>query len=694
MPDPNYLSTIKINDGGVAKDLTLRDRSAYHPTQTELNALNSGITSAGVQQIQDNTTAIGDISDIIEEILNPSIGSEEFIALLQGTATTFTVPETVTTIREYGVSNNPSLTIVTFEGTPSTIASSAFTGDTSLANIHVPWAEGDISGAPWGTTSTPNVWYSYDTYVTISSTGAITADTLGEASSLETVEFLDEPTSISSTAFTANASNIETIICCWDKGDISGSDAPWGATNADIYYYGTDNELVISSAKTSIAAGAYSDATLDTITFLGTPSSISSTAFTGCTNVTKLVVPWAEGDISGAPWGLPSDVSIWYEGQPPVTVVTRQVNFTNNTSPVAPTAEELASSSIYAGITRCNVADDGTILAYYGDSSYKEDGSNGQVMVKIPKFWYKLDAGTATSGGDITVGQWYISDGQLDSSYKLHPAFINASGNEVDYFLIGAFENTFQNGSSYTASYSSSYKMASVGSNGGTSIKPGNTFTRPQGRTCAAARGTGWYQIGFKQIQAVQMLFGVEFGFNSQYTVGQGYTYSSNSATTYVGQTTNVTSGDTTTGGGTKGDMKPVCWRGIENLWGNIRSWIDGFIGNNGTGYFKNDYNFDDTYSSSTYTQIGFTLPSNYYTTYFGYDSTNDWIIFPHSASSSSNPTGSIGDYFYLNTSTNRVCYLGGDWDSGSNAGLFCFSVNNDSSNSYSYIGSRLMYVP
>ena len=376
------------------------------------------------------------------------------------------------------------------------------------------------------------------------------------------------------------------------------------------------------------------------------------------------------------------------------TVVTRQVNFTNNTSPVAPSAADLAASPVYSGITRCNVSDNGTITAYYGDSAYKEDGSNGQVMVKIPKFYYKLDANGASSGGNIEVGQWYISETQLDSSYKLHPAFINASGNEVDYFLIGAFENTFQNGSSYTPTYNSSYKMASVGSNGGTQIKPGASFTRAQGRACATARGTGWYQIGFKQIQAVQMLFGVEFGFNSQNTVGQGYTYSSNSATTYVGQTTNATSGDTTTGGGTAGDMKPVCWRGIENLWGNIWSWIDGFIGNSGTGYFKNDYNFDDTYSSSTYTQIGFTLPSTNYSTYFGYDSTNDWIIFPHSASSTVDPTGSIGDRFYLNTSTNRMCFLGGGWYAGSDAGLFSFYVGGVSSDSGSDVGARLMYVP
>jgi len=37
--------------------------------------------------------------------------------------------------------------------------------------------------------------------------------------------------------------------------------------------------------------------------------------------------------------------------------------------------------TMYGGRTRCNVADDGTINAFYGDNNYAEDGSNGQVMV-------------------------------------------------------------------------------------------------------------------------------------------------------------------------------------------------------------------------------------------------------------------------------------------------------------------------
>ena len=45
---------------------------------------------------------------------------------------------------------------------------------------------------------------------------------------------------------------------------------------------------------------------------------------------------------------------------------------------------------MYGGRKRCNVLDDGTITAYYGDVNYKEDGSNGQVMVYQPKFYYLM----------------------------------------------------------------------------------------------------------------------------------------------------------------------------------------------------------------------------------------------------------------------------------------------------------------
>jgi predicted heme/steroid binding protein len=74
----------------------------------------------------------------------------------------------------------------------------------------------------------------------------------------------------------------------------------------------------------------------------------------------------------------------------------------------------------FGGRRRCNLADDGTVNAYFGDAGYIEDGSNGQVMVEQPKFYYKVvplkmekndeveiasvkfDTG-ATSAGNITI---------------------------------------------------------------------------------------------------------------------------------------------------------------------------------------------------------------------------------------------------------------------------------------------------
>ena len=37
--------------------------------------------------------------------------------------------------------------------------------------------------------------------------------------------------------------------------------------------------------------------------------------------------------------------------------------------------------TMYGGRMRCNVSDSGEITAFYGDSNYRDDGSNGQVMI-------------------------------------------------------------------------------------------------------------------------------------------------------------------------------------------------------------------------------------------------------------------------------------------------------------------------
>ena len=67
----------------------------------------------------------------------------------------------------------------------------------------------------------------------------------------------------------------------------------------------------------SIFAWAFGRCTgLETITFLTNPLSLVASAFSGCDNVTDVYVPWAEGAVDNAPWGLPNTATIHYNYVP------------------------------------------------------------------------------------------------------------------------------------------------------------------------------------------------------------------------------------------------------------------------------------------------------------------------------------------------------------------------------------------
>lgn len=56
-------------------------------------------------------------------------------------------------ILEHAFGNCTNLTTVTFHGAPSVIWDDVFSGCNNLTIINVPWAEGEIHGAPWGATN-------------------------------------------------------------------------------------------------------------------------------------------------------------------------------------------------------------------------------------------------------------------------------------------------------------------------------------------------------------------------------------------------------------------------------------------------------------------------------------------------------------------------------------------------------------
>lgn len=69
------------------------------------------------------------------------------------------LPSGITSIDTDAFQNCTGLTSITFEGTPTSIAS-VFDGCTNLTSIKVPWAEGAVAGAPWGATNA-TITYNY-----------------------------------------------------------------------------------------------------------------------------------------------------------------------------------------------------------------------------------------------------------------------------------------------------------------------------------------------------------------------------------------------------------------------------------------------------------------------------------------------------------------------------------------------------
>lgn len=104
-----------------------------------------------------NVTTIGDYAfymcSSLSSITLPegltTIGREAFE---ECNLQTITIPASVTTLGYYCFQYNRKLTTVTFKGTPTKIYSAFYT-DTAITDIYVPWAEGAVSGAPWGATN-------------------------------------------------------------------------------------------------------------------------------------------------------------------------------------------------------------------------------------------------------------------------------------------------------------------------------------------------------------------------------------------------------------------------------------------------------------------------------------------------------------------------------------------------------------
>lgn len=384
----------------------------------------------------------------------------------------------------------------------------------------------------------------------------------------------------------------------------------------------------------------------------------------------------------------------------------------------------------FGGRKRCNVTDEGKVVAYFGDAGYSETGvltsaitkgegdnirtyaakTKVQVMVEQPKFYYKvvpleLEKIQGGKGFHMRKARYYVSD-TMKAGFKLHPAFIK-DGKEKNFIYLSAYE-----GCTYDTS-ASAYKLndaqdvdwtddvlASIANAKPTSGLTQSGATRNGFRTIAAKRGLGWSQETVQAATATELLFLIEYAsFDMQSKIGAGVTTKTDDGATSMTEIT----GATTTLGNKSGQVintngySVVAYRGEENPFGNIWKWIDGinvYNKNEGSVYIA-DHGFKDDTNAAPYSDAGITIcGSNGYVSAFAYNEDFDWLFIASEVLGNSSLP--VGDYFWQNKAYNgyTVAVLGGRWYVGSSAGGFSWDVYIASGYRDRNVGGRLLYVP
>lgn len=198
-------------------------------------------------------------------------------------------------------------------------------------------------------------------------------------------------------------------------------------------------------------------------------------------------------------------------------------------------------------ITYCRL-DDSNSNFYHDGSAAVLDGTEGDVFVKLPTFYYAgNDIGDGTSGDnvEITFSKEYF-EGCVEWDTNI---------------LIGAYE----------AYYSS--KLQSV-----SGVASSGDITQPNFKSYASARGEGYQLVDWQMHCVLGCLYYAMYGnTNCQATIGAGVS----SKDKINGQTNAL--GMTDTKASTNGNSQSINFWGLENWWGNKYEWLDDYENPAGT---------------------------------------------------------------------------------------------------------------
>ena len=385
---------------------------------------------------------------------------------------------------------------------------------------------------------------------------------------------------------------------------------------------------------------------------------------------------------------------------------------------------------------RCVVDDTGAVRYYLNadDSTKKEDGTaanltgaDGQVMVEIPSHYRKASLNTAGGYMDVEISL-YSFEGAIRVPRYLVSAYEATLDREDNKLVSVVNASAKYRGGNNNADWDGTYRSL-LG-------LPATNINLTNFRTYGRNRGTGWGCYDYNAHLAIYWLFAIEYAtLNSQKAfnpdldsagyhqggLGPGVTNFSNwdnynsynpiipcGYTNSLGNKTGVKTFTLTpeqaAAYGSEHSESVPSYRGIENPFGHIHKWTDGFLGV-GTGEYQEIYICRDASKYASVVTLDYVHFSTHEAIANGYckaivasDPNLQAEIRVFGDIFDRDDSGSDSTYFcdyhYHENSEGTVSGLlvGGLANNGSNAGLACFYASDGPADAYADVGARLCW--
>ena len=375
------------------------------------------------------------------------------------------------------------------------------------------------------------------------------------------------------------------------------------------------------------------------------------------------------------------------------------------------------------------------INAYYGDPTFKFDGTNGEVLTRIPEFYWKREiingyeyiyiADYAIAGfnksEEFSVGRY---DACIDEDGKLHSysGYSPSTNKNItqhrdaakllsDEFCMIDYRY-FMLQMLYLVEYANYNSQSQLG-NGiiGIRYNANDKAIIAQERTNTIVIATNdYFKVG-QQIAIGTTVDGVSICKDRTITKITEYSKDTTEGTaiTFDGDPVNIAIGNIIhacaqkEGGCDSLGMKSGClandsqhaviYRGIENIFGNVFNWIDGLNIQNYQAYIcRNPKEYISDKFEVPYIKLGYVNcnEKDMYIKKLGFDEKNPDIALPIEIGGGAGSSSGMCDFYY-SSEGNRVALVGGHFHSGSSAGLWYWNCNVSSVTSYLTCGARLL---